>query len=470
MAEHELHWGEGLFLRPHHFQASARRARELLQVSENWFVGYPYGLHHIEIDEDALLNWRISLTSCHIRLHDGSHLRYPEDATLDPIAVPREAFSGDDARVLVYLAVPRLERGRRNVDAEGAPHRARYSVQTIEIEDENDGGNAQPLDFRTHNARLIVGTEHAAGFDALPIMQLRLGTTAEAPPEVDPDYIPPIVSCDAWPWLQNFLTRIYDRLSGTADRLASQMLDRGVAFESGHREDLERILHLHAINSSIGGMSHLPFVRGVHPLTAYAELCQVVGNLAIFARERRFPAVPRYDHDDLGNTFRGLGRLLNLGEEPKQSYIKRQFVGAGLQMQVRLEREWLEPSWSFYIGVESRLKSSEVERLLSEQKLDMKVGSADEVDTIYRYARTGARISRMPDPPRDFPQANWTYWRIDRTSEAWMDVEKTLNLGIRFNDRQVEGEIDGQHRVEIFNAEDRDLIELGFALFAMPSG
>ncbi|MFK7818578.1 MAG: type VI secretion system baseplate subunit TssK [Planctomycetaceae bacterium] len=469
MAEHELHWGEGLFLRPHHFQASDRRLRASIQVSEDWLNGYAYGTRRVEIDEDALLNWRVSLTSCQIRLHDGTHLRFPEDASLDPLSIPRNAFSSEQSRAMVYIAIPRLQRGHRNSDPEGTPGRARYSVQSIEVEDENDGGNAQHIDFRTCNARLIIGEEQAAGFDALPIMRLRLGTTAEAPPEIDPDYVPPLLSCDAWPWLQGFLTRIYDRLNGTADRLASQMVDRGVAFESGHREDLERILQLHAINTALGGVSHLPFVRGVHPLTAYTELCRVVGGLAIFARKRGFPAIPQYNHDDLGTVFRGLGKLLNLGEEPKKGYVKRQFVGAGLQMQVRLDREWLEPSWAFYIGVESRLKSSEVEQLLGEQKLDMKVGSADEVDTIYRYARQGAKLSRISDPPRDFPQARWTFWRIDRTSDAWSKVEDTLGLGIRFNDKQVEGEIDGQHRVEIYNAEDRDLVGLGFALFAIQS-
>ena len=438
-------------------------------VSENWLNGYPYGLHHIEVDEDALLNWRISLTSCHLRLHDGTHLRFPEDASLDPLPVPRDAFSSEASRVVVYVGIPRLQRGHRNVDAEGGSARSRYSVQSIEIEDENDAGNAQHIEFRTCNARLILGSDQAAGFDALPVMRLRLGTTAEAPPEIDPDFVPPLLACDAWPWLQNFLTRIYDRLGGTADRLATQMIDRGVAFESGHREDLERILQLHAVNSALGSISHLPFVQGVHPLTAYGELCRVVGELAIFSKERRYPSVPRYNHDDLGTCFRALAQLLRLGEEPRQGYVKRQFVGAGLQMQVRLEREWLEPSWAFYIGVESRLKSSEVERLLSEERLDMKVGSADEVDAIYRYARTGARISRVPDPPRDFPQAGWTYWRIDRSSDAWADVEKSLALGIRFNDRQVEGEIDGQHQVQIYNGEGRDLVSLGFALFAIQS-
>ena len=109
MANHELHWGEGLFLRPHHFQASARLLRESVLVSENWLTGYPYGLHHIEFDEDALLNWRISLTSCHIRLQDGTHLRYPEDATVDPIAIPRESFRSDDARATAEIFINLLK-------------------------------------------------------------------------------------------------------------------------------------------------------------------------------------------------------------------------------------------------------------------------------------------------------------------------------------------------------------------------
>lgn len=471
MAEHEVHWGEGLFLRPHHFQATNRRLREAIRTSENWNAGYAYGLHRIEIDEDALMNWRVSLTSCHIRLHDGTHLRYPEDANLAPIAIPRDAFSSGESRAVVYLAIPRLQRGQPNADAEGEAQRSRYSVRTIEVEDENTAGNAQHLEFRTCNARLLIGEEAAAGFDALPIMRLRLGTTAEAPPEIDPDYVPPLLRCEAWDWLSNLLTRIFDRLSGTAERLAKQMTDgdRGIAFESGHKEDFERIMKLHAVNGSLGVFGALPFISGVHPLQAYTALCEVVGNLAIFAKERRFPQIPKYDHDDLGMVFLKLGSLLQLEKAPAKSYVNRKFVGAGLQMQVRLDREWLEPGWQFYIGVNSNLKSSEVEDLLSERKLDFRVGSADEVDTIYRFAKTGVVISRVSDPPRDFPHRAWTYWQIDRRSEPWQEVERTLNLGIRFNDRQVDGEIDGKHRIEVHGQDHGELIGLGFSLFALPS-
>ncbi len=51
-------------------------------------------------------------------------------------------------------------------------------------------------------------------------------------------------------------------------------------------------------------------------------------------------------------------------------------------MSVRLQQEWLEPSWTFYIGVESTANSSKVTELLSERKLDLKAGSSDEVDDL----------------------------------------------------------------------------------------
>ena len=470
MATHAIHWGEGLFLRPHHFQVMERRLQEQLQLAENWNVGYAYGLHRIEINEDALTNWRISLTGCHIRLHDGTHLRFPEDATLDPVTIPKDAFSRSDRRLMVYLAVPQLRLGRANAAHGPETADARFRAESMEVEDENLPGNAQHLDIRWLNASLALGEEEAAGYEALPIMRLRLGATAEAPPEIDPDYIPPVLSCEAWPPLKNILTRIYDQLSGTADRLASQMIDRGVAFESGHREDLERILKLQSINTALGYLMNLPFVQGIHPLTAYSELCRVVGLLAIFHAERRMPTkIPRYDHDDLGTCFRAIRESLDISEEQKRAYIKRPFVGAGLQMQVRLDREWLEPSWTFFIGVESKLSFTEVDRLLM-QRLDMKVGNSEEVDTIYQYARAGVYLIPATDPPRDLPQNRWTYWKVDRSSDAWQSVERTLNLGIRFNERQVEGKIDGEQNIQVLNADSGDLVGLAFSLYAMPSG
>jgi type VI secretion system protein ImpJ len=467
MTNHAIHWSEGLFLRPHHFQSLERAVREDLLLSENWNVSYAYGLRRIEIDHDALANWRISLRSLHARLHDGTHVRYPEGCSLDAVALPKDAFDRQE-RVRVYLALPTLRMGRKNADAAGTDPNCRYLVEPQEVEDENQGGNPQMLDVRRPNIRLLVGDGGLAGFDTLPVMQLRRGTIAEAPPELDPEYIPPLLACDAWPILQDeIIGGIYNQFGSLADILADQMIDRGVAFETGHREDFERILKLHSLNTALGYLMNLPFVRGVHPLTAYKELCRAVGQTAIFRPERRLPEVPRYDHDDLGRCFYAIKRLLQgRTDEPEAAtYQKRPFEGAGMQMQVRLEREWLSPTWTFFIGVNSKLSYHECVNLLR-GGLDIKVGSSGQVERIFNLGQAGVQLIPQPEVPRLLPGKNWTYWKVERDSNAWLDAEKMLSLAIRLNHKHIVGEMDGRQEIQVSTDDGRE-IPMSFALYAI---
>jgi type VI secretion system protein ImpJ len=471
MSNNHVHWGEGLFLRPHHFQMVERHLQGLVYLSESWNVGYAYGLRRIEIDHDSLTNWRLSLSACDIRLQDGSHIRVPEDASLAPILIPKDAFSNTEQRALVHLVLPRMQMGLRNVTA-GDESTCRYVVDVVEAEDENSPGNPQRIEIRRPQVRLMIGKkEDVTGYDALPILRLRLGSAADSFPEIDPDYIPPILACDAWPLLKQLITGIYDYLGGASEREAQQMLDHGVSFESGGRSDLELILKLQSINASLGALQQIAFSRGVHPFIAYAELCRIVGMGAIFHHDRKMPELPLYDHDDLGTCFRAIRAHL-IPEVRPASYIKRPFIGDGLQMRVRLERDWLDSSWMFYIGVHSSLSFSEVQALLDRRSpayIDFKMGASEEVDIRYRDAREGVSFTPEPDPPKIFPHANWAYFRVDRTSQPWTKVEETLNLAIRFNERLVVGKIDREEKLVLQHPTTGKTIGVSFAIFAMPT-
>jgi len=51
-----VHWSEGLFLRPHHFQAADRYWTEARETSEHWDHHYNYGVRKLELGEDAIAN------------------------------------------------------------------------------------------------------------------------------------------------------------------------------------------------------------------------------------------------------------------------------------------------------------------------------------------------------------------------------------------------------------------------------
>ena len=57
MAKRPVHWSEGMFLKPHHFQASDRYARERLKESEDWLHPHAWGFRSVRFDEDAIANY-----------------------------------------------------------------------------------------------------------------------------------------------------------------------------------------------------------------------------------------------------------------------------------------------------------------------------------------------------------------------------------------------------------------------------
>lgn len=57
-----VNWCEGLFLRPHHFQAADRYWTEALTNSEGWDHAYHYGLRHIRISREAIGNAQVEIS------------------------------------------------------------------------------------------------------------------------------------------------------------------------------------------------------------------------------------------------------------------------------------------------------------------------------------------------------------------------------------------------------------------------
>lgn len=452
MGSHSLNWGDGLFLRPHHFQQQERLLREVLQRTVQCSEPFWEGLTELEFDRDALTNWRVSVVRCHARLPDGTLLRFPEDCHVSAATIPRSLFRSADSRVDVFLGISELKRGESAITAgpESAP--PRYQVHREEVEDENRAGNPQEVELRRLNPRILIGRDAATGCCCVPLLRLRLGTVAESPPEVDPDYFPPLLQQQAWPALAALTRSAYDRLGAQADREARQMIDRGVAFGSGQREDFERILRLQAINSALGGLAPLPFETWLHPHTIYREFCRAAGLLAMFRTERKLAELPAYDHFDIAGCLRRVYQLLVLDEEAEPDYSRIDFAWQGRQMTVRLKPEWLETVWSFYIGVQSGLSSSKVADFLSARGLDLKVASAETVEQTFQRGARGLQLRQAQEVPRVFPRQDWHYFRVER-NEAWDSVQQTLNLGIRFNDNLTEKVSSSQNTVDVLDRE-----------------
>jgi type VI secretion system protein ImpJ len=456
MSTRAVHWHEGQFLRPHHLQAAQRFGEDQAARLADAVQPYDWGCRTVDIDPDALANGRFVVRRLRGRLPDGTLVNVPEDATLPALEL---AGLLDRGPVTVYLAVPVLRLGRPNAfDPAAGPvdGLARFRLDAQEAEDENTGGDREPVVVRSLNLQLLTSAQDRAGYAAVPLARIERSTRADGRPQLQPGYIPPVLACDAWPaFAADILQAIYDRISRKADVLATQVLARGLVGDTAVTGDALAIGQLRALNEASALLGGLAFTAGIHPLPAYLELCRVVGQLSLFGPTRRPPALPRYDHDDLGGCFYALKRaidaLLDLVVEPE--YKDRPFIGAGLRMEVALEGAWVETAWQMYIGVQSTLGADELVRVLTQPGvLDMKLGSADRVDAVFRYGRAGLRFLPVRHPPRALPApAGMTYFQItaDGTADEWVAVQKSLTLAVRLNETRVVGNIQGQREITV---------------------
>ena len=81
-----VHWYEGLFVRPHHFQAADRYWSENLQTWGQFDNPYNYGLFGIEFSRDALANHQFEVQRLQARMRDGTLINFAVGDEPDRVA------------------------------------------------------------------------------------------------------------------------------------------------------------------------------------------------------------------------------------------------------------------------------------------------------------------------------------------------------------------------------------------------
>jgi type VI secretion system protein ImpJ len=480
-----VHWYEGLFLRPHHLQAADRYWTELIQTNSRWNCAYDYGVYAFEFSKEALANHQLDVQVLKARLRDGTLVdlelgQQPDRVDLKGsigevsslVAELTDAFQRESL-VRVYLAVPKLKLGRNNCATLEQDGSTRYFETRLTLADENRGGHDQEVQLRDMRIKLVLSTQDLTGLELLPIAQIKRASEGEASPELDVDYIPPVLSINSWPALGGDIVRaIYDIIGRKMEVLSQQISTRGMARDSHDPGDLDRISMLEKLNEAYATLSILTFAQSIHPLVAYTELCRILGSLSIFTEQRRATDIPAYDHEDLARIFKEIKIRIEeiLRSVRDYEFEQRYFLGSGLGMQVSLEPNWFHSNWEWCIGVKKGdLSADECRRILSGQ-LDWKLGSSRQVEHIFLRRSEGVHLRPLDRAIRALPvKPDWIYYEVVKNdSAAWKDVVTTQTLAMRLTDKHILNKDRLQGQREIVIAALGQKVGLQFALFAIP--
>lgn len=466
MAFRQVHWQEGLFLRPHHFQATDRYFHGQQARLAALAFGYSSGISQFEIDQDGLANHIFRLKALKAILPDSTLVSIPEDAP--GLSVNFKTLLDKDGAVTFFLAVPVLSLGRPNSQSGATDPLTRTVVETVQVDDENDGLRPEQIMVRRLALRLLTHVDKQDGLAALPLCRVIRSTSTDGAPKLDPGFFPPLFFCNTFPPLaEGILGSLLHRMGRKATGVASQLSAGGLGL--GAREPL-LLNQLGLLNSSQATLHALVNNPGTSCREAYLEMCRIVGDLALSGESRVLPELPAFFHDEPHRSFIPLRRLIEdfLDRVVEPEFKERPFIGAGLRMQVTLEPAWIEPDWGMFIGVQSDLASEELVRIITQPGvLDMKVGSAEQVDGIFRAGKAGLSFTPTKSPPRVLPPGI-TYFQLvrDSANPEWAEIRKSLGLAIRFNETRVQGNIQDQQILNLFIAG--KYCKIQFTLFIVP--
>jgi len=415
----EVHWGEGMLLKPQHFQLFQRYLTGTLNGVVGGLQPYAWGVRRLDLDEAALENFTVSITFLDARLPDGTVVRVPDNSDLPDLDIKKALEEAEGGPVEIRLGVP-LPRSRSAnlVGPEEAPDGLprRYRLDEIEMGDENTGSNPDTVEVRRLNARLFLpGDEAREHSSTLPVLRILRKGEDDFLPDVDRSFVAPTVELEGSPRLKEIAREVLHRATARANALAEVITSQSMDFAVEAGGSPEMLLKLHVLNGFLAHYQPFLLIPRLHPVHVFCELTRLAGELAIFTGDRRTPPLPRYDHGNPGPCFEEVFTLLNdlLGRMYITRAPHRPFESWGRYRVAGLNPEWLDARNRFYIAVDSDLDAEEVVHIMARQ---VSIGSKASIEDLAKHVLPGITRRVEERTPTALPERpRRVYFRLDRT-------------------------------------------------------
>lgn len=399
---HRILWGEGVFLRPQHFQQQDLFQEARIAQCLAFTHAHPWGVEALELDREALPGGLLSLGRLEVAFQDGTFFRAPSGDPL-PAARRLDDIPGLGVETLAYACLPLLEPFGGNCLEPGLSRGrpVRFHLERAQVADLfTDALESEVTVLRTH-VRLMLGPEDRDGHLSVPIA--RLARNSAGAWTVDEAHIPPVAGIGGAPPILALLKRLLDILKVRSRALTASHRERARSVMEYGTSDIASFWLLHTVNRAHPLLDHFLAFPRTHPEEVYKALAQLAGELLTFSSALTLADIPPYRHLDLTATF---GRLDTLVRELLETVISDRYVRIPLletraSFRVgRLDSDRLAEGCDFYLSVRAERPAAE---LLEAVPLKLKVGSPDDVEKILNSALPGVALHHVARTPAAVP-------------------------------------------------------------------
>nr|WP_256503700.1 type VI secretion system baseplate subunit TssK [Cupriavidus sp. WGtm5] len=394
-------WGEGLFLRPQHFQRQDAYHESRLHATAQVIQPYGWGVRNASFDTDALASGVLRVTELALFFPDGELYSAPQADELPPPVV-LDAIPAGTSELTFYLALQPLHDAGGNYrdDAEGSLS-SRYVGLQAETSDLFTEAEPAAITYLKKAVRLVAETEPRDQFISLPVVRIR--RTATGGFELDETFVAPSLSINASAVLYLRLRRLIDALQAKVNALYGfhrEPTKNIIEFRSG---DIASFWLLHTANASFAALAHLFHHPELHPERLFQEMLRLAGALMTFSKSHTLADLPVYDHDSPGPVF---ARLDSIIRDLLDTVISTRYFSIALDETRpsfhlgRLDSGKIDDKTSFYLSVSADMPVAELVEAIPSR---FKVGAPDDVDKLVLSSMPGVPLTYTPQVPPAIP-------------------------------------------------------------------
>jgi type VI secretion system protein ImpJ len=422
-------WGEGLFLRPQHFQQQDQYHEHRLHESVKALHPYAWGVSHLQLDRDALVNNTLRVLELALIFPDGEIYNAPGDDEL-PEALDLSELAQGQQVVTFYAALPSFKHFGGNFSPSGQPNNAaRYSQGTLETPDLYTQAARAELTFLKKMLRLVSETEPRDSYVNFPLVRLRRVSTGGY--ETDPAFVPPSLSIRSAPLLFLQLRRLMDALQAKVSALHGHHREPSknvIEYRSG---DMSTFWLLHTASSAFASLTHFFHHPALHPERLYQQLLGLAGSLMTFSKNYVLADLPTYQHNDPGPSFAQLHLIIR---ELLDTVISSKYFAVALTETKpsyhhgMLDSGKIDAQTAFYLAVAADMPALE---LVDVVPLRFKIGAPDDVEKFVLSAMPGVRLAHAPQVPAAVPvRPDTCYFTLDSKGPMYERMLQAQSISI----------------------------------------
>lgn len=425
-------WGEGLFLRPQHFQQQDRYHEQRLHQSVQALHPYAWGVNQLQVDRDALANNSLRVMELSLRFQDGEFYDAPGADDL-PDAVDLSQLPQSQQAITYYAALPAFKPFGGNFGDGSQPAAGAGAVRYLQ-------NNQDTPDLYTHAApaqlsylkktlRLVSEFEPRDSYTHFPLLRLRRAATGGF--ELDGAFVPPSLAIRSAPLLFLQLRRLIDALQAKVSALYGHHREPSkhvIEFRSG---DMSSFWLLHTASSAFASLNHYFQHPSLHPERLYEALLSLAGALMTFSKGWTLADLPPYQHNDPGPGFATLHQIIR---ELLDTVISSRYFAIALR-EVKpsyhhgmLDSGKIDDKTTFYVAVSAAMPASE---LVDVVPLRFKIGAPDDVEKFVLSAMPGVRLQHAPQVPAAVPvRPDAVYFAIEAKGQMYERMLQAQSISI----------------------------------------